>query len=100
MTPLHTDPHHNLLCQVVGSKYVRLYHPSHSHHLYPRGDSLHSNASRVSLDRPDHGRFPLFTDAPFAECLLRPGQMLYIPPGWWHYVRSLSASMSVSFWWE
>jgi ribosomal protein L16 Arg81 hydroxylase len=25
--------------------------------------------------------------------------MLYVPPGWWHYVRALTVSFSVSFWW-
>lgn len=37
---------------------------------------------------------------PFQDVVLGPGQMLYIPPGWWHFVRSLSTSFSVSFWWK
>lgn len=34
------------------------------------------------------------------DCVLEPGQMLFIPPGWWHYVRSTTVSFSVSFWWR
>jgi ribosomal protein L16 Arg81 hydroxylase len=34
------------------------------------------------------------------ECILEPGDTLVIPIGWWHYVRSLSVSFSVSFWWN
>uniref|UniRef100_A0A2P2L7T1 Transcription factor n=2 Tax=Rhizophora mucronata TaxID=61149 RepID=A0A2P2L7T1_RHIMU len=33
------------------------------------------------------------------DCILEEGEMLYIPPRWWHYVRSLTTSFSVSFWW-
>ncbi|KAI7693363.1 Clavaminate synthase-like protein, partial [Hortaea werneckii] len=36
-TPLHTDPYHNILCQVVGFKYVRLYAPHETPKLYPFG---------------------------------------------------------------
>jgi hypothetical protein len=43
---LHHDPDHNLLCQVVGSKSVRLYHPSESHRLYPHAGMM-SNTSQV-----------------------------------------------------
>jgi lysine-specific demethylase 8 len=28
--------------------------------------------------------------------VLQPGDMLFIPRGWWHYVRSLDKSISVS----
>ena len=34
------------------------------------------------------------------EAVLGPGDALYVPKGWWHYVRSLSPSFSVSFWWD
>jgi lysine-specific demethylase 8 len=43
-------------------------------------------------------RFPLFQEAEFVDCILVEGECLYIPVGWWHYVRSLTVSFSVSFW--
>lgn len=39
-------------------------------------------------------------DLEFVDCILEEGEMLYIPPKWWHYVRSLTTSFSVSFWWS
>jgi hypothetical protein len=45
-------------------------------------------------------RWPDFNKAEFEEGILGPGDCLYIPKGWWHYVRSLSPSISVSFWWD
>ena len=41
-----------------------------------------------------------FRNVPFVDCILEPGDLLYIPIGWWHYVRGLSVSFSVSFWWN
>lgn len=100
VTPLHHDPHYNLLAQVVGTKYVRLYHAKYTASLHPYVTGLTQNSSQVDVDAPQHDQYPDFADAPFLECTLQPGQMLFIPPGWWHYVKALSVSFSVSFWWK
>ncbi|KAG1363869.1 lysine-specific demethylase JMJ30 [Cocos nucifera] len=100
VTPLHHDPHHNLFAQVVGRKYIRLYPASVSEDLYPHSESMLSNSSQVDLDNVDLKEFPNVEDLDFTDCILEEGDMLYIPPKWWHYVRSLSTSFSVSFWWS
>lgn len=107
VSPLHTDPYHNILCQVVGKKYVRLYSPEESARLYPKGVGVDgidmSNTSNVDAEGEEnetHERFPLFREAGYVETILEEGECLYIPVGWWHYVRSLTVSFSVSFWWN
>jgi lysine-specific demethylase 8 len=42
--------------------------------------------------------FPYFRKATYVEGILAPGECLYLPVGWWHYIRSLTPSFSVSFW--
>ncbi|KAL4422327.1 hypothetical protein ABPG75_008524 [Micractinium tetrahymenae] len=100
VTPLHTDPHPNLLCQAVGRKYVRLYPPSATPAMYPHAEGMHTNSGRVDVDSPDLQRFPLFGETAFQDCVLEAGQMLFIPAGWWHYVKSTTVSFSVSYWWR
>lgn len=55
---------------------------------------------KVDLDNIDEKEFPKILDLEFQDCILEEGEMLYIPPKWWHYVRSLTTSFSVSFWWS
>ncbi|RKO92611.1 hypothetical protein BDK51DRAFT_31422, partial [Blyttiomyces helicus] len=99
VSPLHTDPHHNLFAQVVGEKYVRLYPPSETQKVYPHEEAvLLGNTSQVDVESPDLAEFPLFATATYLECVVEPGDLLFISVGWWHYVRSLSLSFSVSFW--
>lgn len=113
--------------QVVGSKYIRLYSPEDSEKLYPHQSQLLHNTSQVGLidhtnstcllclqtvavfltpsmqvevENPDMLRFPEFAKAPYLECVLKPGEVLFIPVQHWHYVRSLELSFSVSFWWS
>ena len=100
VTPAHTDPHHNIFVQIVGYKYIRLYHPSCSSSLYPDQEGLTSNTSTVDIDNVDEDAFPLFSQLEYYDCILGPGESLFIPKGWWHYVKSLTTSASVSIWWD
>ncbi|KAF0898004.1 hypothetical protein E2562_001688 [Oryza meyeriana var. granulata] len=100
VTPLHRDLHHNLFAQVLGRKYFRLYSATISNDLYPQSETMLSNTSQVDLDNIDVNEFSRTGDVEFMDGILEEGDLLYIPPKWWHYVRSLSTSFSVSFWWR
>lgn len=93
VTPLHYDTCDILLCQVIGSKRVRMINPTQQGLLYNRVGVF----SDVDYERPDLARFPLFGQVVADEFVLCAGDVLFIPFGHWHHVRSLSASASVSF---
>ncbi|KAL7669803.1 hypothetical protein ACOME3_004750 [Neoechinorhynchus agilis] len=100
ISPLHQDPKPNLLCQIRGTKFVRMISPEYRAFVYPFPSTLISNTSQMDVMNPDYEKFPLFRDVPYMDTILRPGTMLYIPPNYWHYVKSLSPSISLSIWFE
>eukprot|EP01083_Nonionella_stella_P101787 288911_1 len=102
ITPIHHDPKHNILTQIVGYKYLRIYPPGESDNLYPRKGIL-NNTSQVSPEQEEERiekQFPKFRNAKYVDVVLEPGDGLYMPPKYWHYVKSLSVSFSLSFWFE
>ena len=48
--------------------------------------------------QPDANLFPLYYQARKIECTLNPGDMLYIPKGWWHWIFSQDEAIAVNFW--
>lgn len=90
---LHYDTWHiyTLLSQIYGVKRYLLFAPDQAAFLYPRG-----NQSQVDPDNPDLQKFPLFARATPVSCDLQPGEILFVPPGWWHTTRILTPSITVS----
>ena len=86
-TPLHHDRHPNYLCHIVGRKLVYLWPPQEP---IPRNAPPAENTS--PLDAAS------LVDACDLRADLRPGDVLFIPEGWWHYVVTPVTSMSVSVW--
>jgi ribosomal protein L16 Arg81 hydroxylase len=93
VTPLHHDVLDIFLTQVRGKKRVRLFSPDQSHLLY---NSI-GVFSDVDYEKPDFEKYPLYRHARPVEFDLLPGEMLFLPEGHWHQVRSLESSISVSF---
>lgn len=99
VTPLHCDPYFNLFCQVWGSKYIRIYDRKHAQQLHPFSNPFLRNTSQVHVEKVDSIMFPNFDQVPYLECHLMPGEMLFIPKKFWHFVQALEPSWSVSYWW-
>lgn len=93
VTPLHHDPMNLLLAQVQGRKLVKMISPHQTPWIY----NYQGVFSEVDIDNPDYDRYPLFQKVRPIEFVLEPGEVLFIPVGWWHYVRSLEVSISLSF---
>ncbi|XP_044270825.1 bifunctional peptidase and arginyl-hydroxylase JMJD5 [Tribolium madens] len=100
VSPLHHDPKNNFLVQVFGTKQLVLYSPQDTPCLYPHESTLLSNTAQVDPFNPDLDKYPNFRNAKAVKCVLEAGEMLYIPPKWWHHVTALEESFSVSFWWD
>jgi lysine-specific demethylase 8 len=104
-TTLHYDPADNLYVQIWGRKRIVLYAPDQSEYMH-RSHALCQEQklcltlfSPVDVESPDLERHPHFARARAHVCELQPGEILYIPVGWWHYLVSLDPSISLSNWW-
>jgi len=99
-TALHFDAQENFNVQVEGEKCFWLY-PTYDKGMYPM--KMNSQASYVSPVDPrnlDRGKYPDFSTSAGYEVITSPGDMLYIPYGWWHQVDTTGEqNLNVNFWW-
>lgn len=94
VTPLHHDDQDILFVQLWGSKRLTLYRPEEEPNLYPIPNTAFVNADP---EAPDFEQYPLFRNAKGRVVDLHPGDALFLPVPWWHHVRALDISLSLSF---
>ncbi len=103
----HFDRSHNFLTHVRGRKKLHLWGPSQTALLYPHRElhrpigspsqesgpdatsPYYNQQSLVDFEFPDPLLFPDFPRAAATEVVLEEGDVLYIPPFWWHRVEAL-----------
>jgi hypothetical protein len=93
VTPFHHDLTNNFMAQVMGRKLLRIA-PSwdiplmrNYHHVFCQVDG------RVTPPAPS----PAFEEPQILECVLHPGEILFLPIGCLHYVQGLDITVTVSF---
>lgn len=86
----HFDGSRNSIALLGGSRRYILAHPNQCEKLalYPKGHPS-SRHSAVDWSEPDLKQYPQFADASVNEVVMTPGQVLYLPTEWFHYIVSL-----------
>ncbi|XP_023339561.1 HSPB1-associated protein 1 isoform X1 [Eurytemora carolleeae] len=105
-TPCHQDSYgYNLVCQLVGTKKWILFPPNQTEYLKPsrvpyEESSVYSDINFHQVQRnPVHVFNKLQYTTPYIVTL-RPGDVLYVPRHWWHFVQNITFSVSVNTWVE
>jgi Cupin-like domain len=91
-TPLHRDLGNVFFAQIHGRKNVKLV-PSKQMHLVYNETGYHSEADFENLSLEN---YPLLRRAFVMEEVIHPGELLFIPVGWWHFVKALDISVTVT----
>jgi hypothetical protein len=101
-TQSHFDELENFNIALEGRKRFVLAPPG-SHQYYPRNiaKGFGDKSQAFDFDDVDGARFPKLVSklAERRELILEPGQMLYLPLGWWHQAESLDEmNINMNFW--
>ena len=78
-----------------GKKQCILFPPDQSKYLYKVPHSLISRED-IDFDNPDFNKFPALQYAEGLVCNLNHGEMLYMPEGYWHYMKYVTPGFSMS----
>ncbi|XP_041458017.1 HSPB1-associated protein 1-like isoform X2 [Lytechinus variegatus] len=100
-TPCHQDTYgFNLVAQIRGRKKWHLFPPSQTELMYPTRIPYEESSvfSLVNVKSPDLNQHPKFGEATPYEVVLHPGDILFVPKLWWHFVESLDTSISINCW--
>lgn len=87
------DLSHVFLNQFYGRKRVVLFPPEESRYLYHHPFTV---ASYIDVNNPDYEKYPALKQVEGYDCIINPGETLFMPSGFWHYVEYLDGGFSIS----
>lgn len=87
------DMSHVFITQFQGTKKIWLFPWEQSDLLYKLPYNFHSI---TNIKEPDYHEFPGLKYVDGYEAVINPGETLYIPSGWWHYIQYETEGYSVS----
>ena len=93
VTPLHHDACNIMMAQVFGRKHFYIIPAEQWQYVY----NTTSYFSDVDCEHPDFGRWPDFRHATVIEMTLEPGEVMFMPVGWWHHVKTIEPSAMITF---
>lgn len=97
-TPLHCEVPGNFLIQVQGRKRLLLHPPQTLLYLDPAAARLPYFCTDADAEAAENPGFPLYAGADRLETTLEPGDVLWLPPFWWHHARNLTpANLAVGY---
>jgi hypothetical protein len=97
ITALHRDFNDGFLFQAFGRKRVRLYSPDQENFLSPVPSFGRYQECMVNPENPNYEKCPEFAKSNALDAVLEEGELLAIPAGWFHHVRTLDVTASVRY---
>jgi hypothetical protein len=95
---LHRDMLDGLLTCLLGPRELQLFGPEQRELVYCYRNAANGyQGCHVDGFKPDLARFPRFADAQPIAVTISPGDLLFLPMGWFHQVRSVDDSIAVKF---
>lgn len=90
----HFDRSRNSIAMLRGMRRWIMTHPANCDHMYilPK-DHPSGRHSEVDWSQPDLDAYPDFPKTKVHEAILQPGDILYIPTNWIHYIVSLNINI-------
>ncbi|KPH12962.1 cupin-like domain-containing protein [Chryseobacterium sp. ERMR1:04] len=87
------DMSHVFITQFKGIKKIWLFPWEQSDLMYKLPYNFHS---LINLQEADYKKYPALEYLNGYEAIIQPGETLYIPSGWWHYIQYETEGYSVS----
>ena len=87
----------NVLCHLKGTKTFYIASPNETENLYPsKKFDPGAILSSINFWSPDYRLYPKYLNVKYEAISLQPGDVMFVPAGFWHAVESKTHSISVS----